>query len=302
VAGKLTNPGIGTLSPDEPVLRYVDLSTTHIAEATKLELPAWARMVIPGPKGAPLLYTGVRAGIASAVLAFEPRRSDLPLQVAFPILIANLAGELMGGSSAPVEAVKPGDPVSLPLPTGATGLRVERPDGSIVELAPGTSGGAAVTFTQTELLGVYSATAIRPAGSGASPSPSTGGASPRPSASSRPSSSPGAVAAPVDPNAPIRFAVDLFDVRESAIAPRSDSVTALEKLGLASPAPGASGAAAPGAVTEPRPNARDELWIPIVLLVLLGLCVEWSLFHRDVISRARRALAARLRPASGKAA
>jgi hypothetical protein len=302
VGGKLTNPGIGTISPDEPILRYVDLSTTHIAEAVKLELPAWARTVIPGPKGAPLLYTGVRAGIPSAVLAFEPRRSDLPLQVAFPILIANLAGELMGGSAAPTEAVKPGDPVSLPLPAGATGLRVERPDASVVELAPGTSGGSSVTFTQTDLLGVYLATAIRPEGSGASPGASANAtaspsATPRPSGSSRPSGSGGAVAPPVDPNAPIRFAVDLFDIGESTIAPKAEAATALEKLGQAAPAPGSS-AAAVGATAEPRPAARDELWVPIVLLVLLGLCLEWALYHRDVIGRGRRAITARLRPAT----
>ena len=301
VGGKLTNPGIGTISPDEPILRYVDLSTTHIAEAVKLELPAWARTVIPGPKGAPLLYTGVRAGIPSAVLAFEPRRSDLPLQVAFPILVANLAGELMGGSAAPAEAVKPGDPVSLPLPAGATGLRVERPDGSVVELAPGTSGGASVTFTQTDLLWVYSATAIRPAGSDASPGASAGAtpspsATPRPSGSNRPSGSGGAVAPPVDPNAPIRFAVDLFDIGESTIAPKAESAAALEKLGHAAPAPGSSAAAAVGATADTRPATRDELWVPIVLLVLLGLCLEWALYHRDVIGRGRRAIAARLRP------
>jgi len=306
VGEKLTNPGIGTLSPDEPILRYVDLSTTHIAEAVKLALPAWARTVIPGPKGAPLLYTGVRAGLPSAVLAFQPRRSDLPLQVAFPILIANLTGELMGGSAAPTEAVKPGDPVSLPLPAGATGLHVERPNGSVIDLALGTSGGATVTFTQTELLGVYSATAIRPASKGASPGASAGAAatpspSPRSSATARPSASAGAVAAPVDPNAPIRFAVDLFDVGESAIAPKAASVTALEKLGRAAPLPGASDATTAGA-GEPRPVARDELWIPIVLLVLVGLCLEWSLYHRDVISRGRRAIAARLRQASRRQA
>ena len=69
--------------------------------------------MIPGPKGAPLLYSGVRAGLPTAVLAFEPRQSDLPLQVAFPILLANLTGELLGGSAAPTTAVKPGDPVVL---------------------------------------------------------------------------------------------------------------------------------------------------------------------------------------------
>ena len=58
VTGTLKDPGIGSLDPAEPVLRYVDLSTTHIAEAVQLALPDWARTVIPGPKGAPLLYAG----------------------------------------------------------------------------------------------------------------------------------------------------------------------------------------------------------------------------------------------------
>ena len=101
VTGTLTNPGIGSLDPAEPILRYVDLSTTHIASAAKLTVPDWARTVIPGPSGAPLLYVGSRDGLPTAVMAFEPRRSDLPLQVAFPVLLANLTGELLGGSVRP---------------------------------------------------------------------------------------------------------------------------------------------------------------------------------------------------------
>src|SRR6185369_1121015 len=62
VVGSLTDPAIGSASADEPILRYVDLSTTHVGKATKLVLPAWARAVLPGPAGAPLLYVGERAG------------------------------------------------------------------------------------------------------------------------------------------------------------------------------------------------------------------------------------------------
>ena len=49
VTGTLRDPGIGSLSPDEPILRYVDLSTTHVASAARLVLPDWARPIIPGP-------------------------------------------------------------------------------------------------------------------------------------------------------------------------------------------------------------------------------------------------------------
>jgi Ca-activated chloride channel homolog len=302
VTGTLTNPGIGTLGADEPILRYVDLSTTHIASAQRLELPGWARSVIPGPKGSPLLYAGVRAGLPTAVLAFEPRESDLPLQVAFPILLANLTGELFGGSAAPTTAVKPGDPVALAIPAGAVGLRVTAPDGRAVELMPGAAAGTTVTYTQTDQLGVYTATPI------AAPSPSGGptgsaGPSAAPSPTGSATGSPGAgggLGQGVDPSAPIRFAVDLFDVDESAIAPGSDQ--ALVALGRAasSAAPGAS--LAPGAAdpVAARPNARDELWLPIVLAILVALCVEWALYHRDAVLRSWRALTGRLKqPARG---
>jgi hypothetical protein len=312
VIGTLKDPGIGSLDPGEAILRYVDLSTTHVGSATKLALPAWARAVIPGPGGAPLLYAGELDGRRTAVLAFEPRQSDLPLQVAFPILLSNLVGELMGGSAAPVEAVAPGDPVSLPLPSGATALEVTRPDGTVVELAPGTEGAASVLFSQTDGLGVYTAVAVyleatptRPP----SPSPTTGptgtaGASASPSPAGGGSPAPVPTARPVDPHAPAQFAVDLFDPAESNIAP--GSAAAIEALGgagtPASPLPG--GSAAPtvtpsasgggaGAVTEERPPARDELWVPIVLVALAILLAEWLVYQRDAVTRLWRGLRAR---------
>ncbi len=56
MTGTLTNPGIGSLDTTDPILRYVDLTTVHVGEAQKMELPAWARPVIPGPgtRAAPL--------------------------------------------------------------------------------------------------------------------------------------------------------------------------------------------------------------------------------------------------------
>ena len=122
-------------------------------------MPDWAARSSPGRR-ALLLYAGVR-DIPTAVLAFEPRNSDLPLQVAFPILVANLTGELMGGSAAPTDAVKPGDPVSLPLAGGATGCRSS---GRTARSSswPRARRARAVTFTQTDLLGVYTATPVFP--------------------------------------------------------------------------------------------------------------------------------------------
>jgi hypothetical protein len=287
LTGTLTNPGIGSLDPSDPILRYVDLSTVHIAEAQDLELPAWARSVIPGPAGSPLLYAGSLDGRPAAVLAFEPRRSDLPLQVAFPVLLANLSGELMGGSETPLDAVAPGSPVTLAVPEGAAGVRVERPDGSVDELVAPIAGAASVTFARTDLLGVYTVTAL----AGAGPSPAASGPVGSGGAPS-PAASPAGEAAsptfrPPEGNAPSRFAVDLLDVDESVIAPGDPA--RLTALGTQAGTGGGSG----GAPVE-RPNARDELWIPIVLIALVLLTLEWLVYERDTMSRLRRGVSARL--------
>jgi Ca-activated chloride channel family protein len=308
VSGSFTDPAIGSLDPAEPILRYVDLTTTHIGQAVKLTLPDWARTIIPGPGGAPLLYTGTFGGHPTAVMAFEPRRSDLPLQVAFPILMANLAGELLGGSGGPSDAVQPGAPVDLPIPSGASGLDVTRPDGSVVRVEPSTPGSGAATFTATDQLGVYRAVPIFADGTPAA-SPTAGGSSspgrtPSPSSSPSPAgtaASPLPTNPPVDPSAPILFAVDLFDPSESTIAPGSAS--AIDSLGGVVPGPSVTPGASPtssaspgpsatpgsGAVTD-RPPARDELWVPIVLIALLVLVVEWVVYHRDTALRLRRRL------------
>ena len=294
VTGTLTNPGIGSLDSTDPILRYVDLTTVHIGEASRMELPPWARSVIPGPGTAPLLYAGSLAGRPAAVMAFEPRRSDLPLQVAFPVLLANLAGELLGGSETPQDAIAPGAPVTLTIPAGAIGLRVERPDGSADELVAPSGGAPTVTFARTDLLGVYTVTPVPDPK--ATPSPTAGASGSTTAAPSGAPASPGASPTfrPADPDAPVRFAVALLDVDESRIAP-GDPAKLQAMSGGSSPAPGAS--AGPGGTTSgaARPAARDEIWIPIVALALLVLTIEWLVYERDTLARLRRSLASRLR-------
>jgi hypothetical protein len=287
VGGTIGNPGIGSLAPDEPILRYVDLSTTHIAEATRLTLPDWARTIIPGPLGAPLLYAGTRDGLPTAVLAFEPRQSDLPLQVAFPILLSNLVGELLGGSSAPVDAVAPGAPVELSIPSGAIGLRITGPDGAVTDVHVSPGDGRVVTFAATDLPGIY---AIEPIVDPATASDASGDAGSSAPASNAVASPP---VAPDDGLAPTHFAVALFDVDESTIAP--GSAAAIEALGLGSVTdPGASPGTTGGPTGVEPATSRDELWVPLVLLVLLALCVEWAVYHRDGLMLLRRRLAVRL--------
>jgi hypothetical protein len=170
-----------------------------------------------------------------------------------------------------------------------------------------------VVFSQTDLLGVYSAMAVFPdptpapsgrqatAGSSAFPSPRASGAAPTLAPGASPTPVP--TAPPLDPNAPVRFAVDLFDPSESNIAPGSAAaIEALGRAATASAGPGSSTAptasptpaptaapgssAAPGGGTTDGPAmARDELWVVVVLVVIAFLLVEWLVYHRDAVTR-----------------
>ena len=63
-----------------------------------------------------------------AVLAFDLRRSDLPLQVAFPLLLANLTGWLAPGSGGDLPTqVAPGTAVALTPPPEAEAATTSRP-------------------------------------------------------------------------------------------------------------------------------------------------------------------------------
>jgi hypothetical protein len=281
VVGPLKSVGLGQLPLDDPLLRGVDLSRLHIAgdnelfHTYELALPTWARTVIPGATS-PLLYSGLRDGLPTAVFAFDLHNSDLGLQVAWPILLSNLAGELLGTTGAGGEPLRPADPIELPLSLGSPGARVTLPDGTVEQLAPGATGASSVTFVNTRQLGVYRAE-ITPAPS-ASPSGSpVASPTPSPAPSSAASGSPDGLPTTGTPDEPLLFAVDLFAPNESNLAPGDGS--RLVALGTATPpAPGEAG------------TARDEFWPLLVVLALVFLAAEWLVYERDGARRIGRAV------------
>jgi len=269
VTGTLDSFGMGQPAADDPLLRGVDLTRLHIAKTQQMELPSWARAVLPGSDG-PLIYAGVRDALPTVVFAFDIRQSDLPLQVAWPIMVSNLAGELLGLNSAALDPLAPSSPIDIPITPDAQGVRVTLPDGSVENLPPMATGASSVTFVSTRQLGVYRAEVI-PA-----PTPSgSPGASPTPSPSPDPSASPGAGVASEDQ--PLLFAVDLFSADESNIRPGDGARIAA--LGAAA----SPDQAAPG-------TARDEFWPLLCALTLLFLLIEWLVYERDGARRVLNSL------------
>jgi Ca-activated chloride channel homolog len=95
VGGRIDSPSIDRVDADEPLLRFVDLSTVHIGRARDIEPADTARPVVSTPAGTPLVGVGEAEGSRYAFIGFALEESDLPLQVAFPLLMSNLVDYLL---------------------------------------------------------------------------------------------------------------------------------------------------------------------------------------------------------------
>lgn len=153
---------------DSPLLQFVDWSGINIAQLAAVEVEADNAEALVEAADAPLLLTGERNGHRFAVLPFPLDRSDLPLQIAFPILMSNLTNWLNPGRAfdAPPN-LQPGDVVTLVPNASTTAVQVLLPDGTIWQTEMGEE---TTLFAQTDQIGLYQvaqtdANGTRPAGS-----------------------------------------------------------------------------------------------------------------------------------------
>ncbi|MCB8951895.1 MAG: VWA domain-containing protein [Ardenticatenales bacterium] len=150
----VTNPFSNTTAirvADNPLLQFVDWTNVHIREARQVSAPGLQTLV--EGEGGPLILIGERGARRVALLTFDLRDSDLPLQVAFPILMANLTDWLTPGQAfAAADALRPGDAVRLTPGTSATLVQVRKPDGSDWSATVDESD---LLFTETAQPGLY---------------------------------------------------------------------------------------------------------------------------------------------------
>lgn len=180
VSGVFSNTTVTQLTAN-PLLQFVDWGGVHIQRA-QLVTASWGQPLIRA-EGGPLLLTGERNGYRVAVLTFKLQESDLPLQIAFPVLIANLTSWLSPGRAFDAPAgLQMGDPVSIVPGTTTTVVLVNKPDGTRWTTNVGEE---SPIFNESDQLGLYQVIL-------------------RDEAGDRPAGS---------------FAVNLFDPSESAITP-----------------------------------------------------------------------------------
>lgn len=241
VSGPITRTQVSRVEQDHPLLDYVDLGQVHVVQAQRVAAPSWAEVMIEA-EGGPLLLAGEVAGRRIAVLTFDLHHSDLPLQVAFPILIANLSRWLAPDNVVrPVAedlvatGVQPGTPVMLYAAVGSSEtapLLIVDPLGNRHPLA----GEGAVAFAQTHTPGLYRV--------------------------EQASADPGSESTLVG-----QFAVNLFSELESDIRPRDRLPWEEDGEGMS------TSTERPPPVTE---GGRREWWRWAILAGLAVLVVEWG--------------------------
>lgn len=151
VTGELSFPGVRPTAGDEPLLRNISLAEVSIFKAVRIVPGAWARVVVNSESG-PLVIAGERDGRRIVVITFALQNSDLPLTVAFPLLMSNIVSYLAPGFGADTAQIGPGQTIALPIDTRVSRVQVTLPNGR--QIQPEIRN-AQVLFADTELLGAY---------------------------------------------------------------------------------------------------------------------------------------------------
>lgn len=150
---------------DDPLLRHVSLDSVNILDAVDIPLPGWAFPVIVAQGVTQnqqdvlsLVFRGEVDGRRIVVQAFDLHHSDLPLQVAFPILLTNLIEWLAPGYGGDIPTqVTPGAAVSFSIPVFTPHgdlpvVTITLPDGSSVKTETQDN---QIAFADTNQLGIY---------------------------------------------------------------------------------------------------------------------------------------------------
>jgi len=227
-----TNPQIIDVDQAHPLMQLVAFDNVLFASGTPLVPPPSANVLIDAEVG-PLMAIADRDAIfEDAVLGLpiveEGRfNTDWPRRPSFPVFVLNVLQYLGGTTEASTLAsVRPGRPVMLRLETPANELTVVAPNGRRETIKRGRQD--AFYFAETDLVGSYE---VRDGD--------------------------GVVQ---------RFAVNLFDERESEIDPRPEFRAGGQDVQR----------------TETASVARKEGWKLLLLLALAVLLIEWYIYNRRV--------------------
>lgn len=147
--GTIENPAITSIDRAHPVNSYLSYADLHIESAVKQSASAWLKPIVQSG-GDGLIWAGDNKRRV-VMIAFDLAKSDLPLKIEFPILLANSIDWLVGRDAvADDRAVRAGQPVTVR--ASANSAQITTPGGNSVDLSLREGAGL---FADTLRAGLY---------------------------------------------------------------------------------------------------------------------------------------------------
>ena len=149
-------PAIVDWRSTHPLLRFVSLDNVRLAKSQVTKTPSWAQSLAESPQAA-LMLAGERGSQKIVWIGFDLLESTWPLQLSFPIFVAN-AVDWLNPSTAQANLlnVKTSQPFRWPLTSTNNTASMKHPDGSIDQLDL-ESGSSELIYGSTIETGVYEA-------------------------------------------------------------------------------------------------------------------------------------------------
>ncbi|MGH2357642.1 MAG: VWA domain-containing protein, partial [Candidatus Limnocylindria bacterium] len=158
VLGKIEHPIVMDWDRNHAVMRHVGFAKVAIEEAMRVRSRTAGRPLVEAV-GGPLIYALEEPDRKAVFVGFDLFKTDFPLRVAFPLILANtlrwLHPAALDQSSLQFAA---GQSILLPVPHGITSATVTTPTGRTIK-AQVTRG--AVSFTETDEVGFYTLATAR---------------------------------------------------------------------------------------------------------------------------------------------
>ena len=155
--GTIDQPQPRPASGDNQLLKNISFDGISIWKAEKINLPTWATISLSGDydgSSTPLLFFGNAEGQRVAVVGFRIQDTDLPLQVAFPLLMANLVNWLAPNTGKPsFETQTSLSSQNISIPLDVTQTSILTPEGKTIQIMPDQPG---VIILDTIQPGIYS--------------------------------------------------------------------------------------------------------------------------------------------------
>jgi hypothetical protein len=140
VRGTVTRPFLTELAQQHPLMRWISLTDVNISESEVFGLER-SDVALAGALHQPIIVAGQRGATQVMANGFDVRKSDLPMRVAFPVMLVGSLDWFAGEDGNLLGTYRTGRPWHVPSPGGAEVTLID-PTGAEANAPVGDDGAA----------------------------------------------------------------------------------------------------------------------------------------------------------------